>query len=113
MQNRQQAKKLSKSFCHNLHSSNDIPVTQSSQRYHKPSGNASGLIWLKIELLDCLRFQMQERTLTADECDELAEALRQDAADLPSCSRKEDLLQLAERYRDLANMKRIVLRNVN
>ena len=56
---------------------------------------------------------MQDRTLTADECDELAEALRQDAADLPSCSRKEDLLQLAERYRDLANMKRIVLRNVN
>ena len=56
---------------------------------------------------------MQDKTLTADECDELAEALRQDAAALSSCSRKEDLLQLAEGYRDLANMKRTVLHKVN
>jgi hypothetical protein len=56
---------------------------------------------------------MQDKTLTADECDELAEALREDAAASASCSRKEDLLQLAEAYRDLATMKRMVLRKVN
>jgi len=56
---------------------------------------------------------MQDRTLTADECDELAEALRQDAAVLPSESKKDDLLRLAEGYRELANMKRMVLSKVN
>jgi hypothetical protein len=51
--------------------------------------------------------------LTIDECNELAEALRQDAAALPNGSEKENLLKLAECYRDLANIKRMVLRKVN
>jgi hypothetical protein len=55
----------------------------------------------------------QERNLTADECDELAEALRRDAAALPDESEKANLLELAECYRDLAEMKRLVSRKVN
>jgi hypothetical protein len=50
--------------------------------------------------------------LTADECDVLAEAFLQDAAVLPS-GRRQDLLKLAERYRALAIMKRMVAREVN
>jgi len=56
---------------------------------------------------------MQDEHLTVDECDEIAEALRQDAACLPSGLEKENLLKLAEGYRDLANAKRMVLRKVN
>jgi hypothetical protein len=57
---------------------------------------------------------MQEEHLTVDQCDELAKALREDAARLPHGSEREyDLLQLAEGYRLLADMKRIVLREVN
>jgi hypothetical protein len=51
--------------------------------------------------------------LTADECAELAEALRQDAAALSNSSKKESWLKLAEGYRDLASAKRMVLRKVN
>ena len=51
---------------------------------------------------------MQDEHLTVDECDELAEALRQDAAALANGSEKENLLKLAECYRDLANIKRMV-----
>jgi hypothetical protein len=54
-----------------------------------------------------------ERNLTADECDELAEALRYDAVALPDELKKANLLELAECYRDLAQMKRLVLRKVN
>jgi len=54
-----------------------------------------------------------ERDLTADECDELAEALRQDAAALPDELKKANLLELAECYSDLAQMKRLVIRKVN
>jgi hypothetical protein len=50
--------------------------------------------------------------LTADECDELAEASLREASVLPS-ERREDLLKLAERYRALAIMKRMVDRKVN
>jgi hypothetical protein len=50
----------------------------------------------------------QERDLTADECDELAEALCQDAAALPDELKKANLLELAESYRNLAQMKRLV-----
>jgi hypothetical protein len=53
-----------------------------------------------------------ERNLTADECDELAEALRHNAAALPEL-KKAKLLELAEGYRNLAQMKRLVLRKVN
>jgi hypothetical protein len=55
----------------------------------------------------------QERSLTADECDELAEALRYDAAALPDELMKATLLELAECYRDLAQMKRFVSRKMN
>jgi hypothetical protein len=56
---------------------------------------------------------MQDERLTVDECDELAEALREHAAFLPSGSEKENLLKLAECFRELANIKRMVLRKVN
>jgi hypothetical protein len=56
---------------------------------------------------------MQEEHLTADQCDELARALREDAVRLPHGSERENLLQLAEGFRVLADMKRIVLREVN
>jgi hypothetical protein len=55
----------------------------------------------------------RKRDLTAVECDELAESLRQDAAALPDELEKENLLELAECYRDLAQMKRLVSRKVN
>jgi hypothetical protein len=50
--------------------------------------------------------------LTAANCDEVAEAL-QDAAALPEGPERENLLKLAEGYRDLADMKRMVLHQVN
>jgi hypothetical protein len=56
---------------------------------------------------------MQDEPLTVDECDELAEALRERAASLPNGSQRENLLILAECFRELANIKRLVLRKVN
>jgi hypothetical protein len=54
-----------------------------------------------------------EEHLTADQCDELSRLLQQDAEFLPNGADKENLLKLALDYRDLANMKRMVLRKVN
>jgi hypothetical protein len=68
---------------------------------------------LKINQVDYLRAVMQEERLTVDQCDELAKALREDAARLPHGSERKNLLQLAESYRVLADMKRMVLRRVN
>jgi hypothetical protein len=56
---------------------------------------------------------MQDGPLTADECDELAEVLRQDASALSDGPKKEGLLALSEGYRDLARTKRMVFRKVN
>jgi hypothetical protein len=56
---------------------------------------------------------MQEEHLTVDQCDELAKALDEDAARLPHGSERESLLRLAEGYRLLAEMKRLVLLKVN
>jgi hypothetical protein len=56
---------------------------------------------------------MQDEHLTVAQCDELVEALVQDAAALPDGSEREKLLKLAEGYRALASMKRTVLRKVN
>jgi len=56
---------------------------------------------------------MQDEHLTIEECGEFAEALSEDAAALPEGSKKEDLLELAQGYRNLANMKRIVSRMVS
>jgi hypothetical protein len=72
-----------------------------------------GPYWLGIAQIDCLRAKMQDEHLSADQCDELAKAIREDAARLPPGSEKERLLQLAEGYSHLADMKRMVLRKVN
>ncbi len=56
---------------------------------------------------------MQDEHLTFEECEELAEALVEEAAALPNGAKKEDLLKLAHGYRTLANMKRSVARKVN
>jgi hypothetical protein len=57
---------------------------------------------------------MQDEHLTADQCDELAKALREDAGTSPNGSEKDIiLLTLAEAFCDLAKIKRMVLRNVN
>jgi hypothetical protein len=56
---------------------------------------------------------MQEEHLTIDQCDELVEALREAAACLPRGSERDGLLRLAEGYRLLATMKRLVLCKVN
>ena len=55
---------------------------------------------------------MEDEHLTADECDELAEALLEDAAALPRENR-EKLVNLAEGYRALSVVKRIISRQVN
>ena len=54
---------------------------------------------------------MQDEPLTVDECDEFAEALRERAASLPN--EREKLLMLAECFRELADIKRLVLRKAN
>jgi len=51
--------------------------------------------------------------MTADECDELANALFDDAAALPSGPKQHEISNLAQGYRDLAKTKRLVLRQVN
>jgi len=56
---------------------------------------------------------MQEEHLTVGQCDELAKALREEAASLSHGSERDDLLRLAEGYRLLADMKRMVFRKVN
>ena len=57
---------------------------------------------------------MQGEPLTVDECDELVEALRERAASLLiNGSEREKLVILADCFRELANMKRLVLRKVN
>jgi hypothetical protein len=56
---------------------------------------------------------MPDEHSTVDECDELEEALRQDAASIADGQDKENLLKLAEGYRALANIKRMVLQRVN
>ena len=56
---------------------------------------------------------MEDEPLTAAQFDELVEVLLQAAAALPDGSERENLLKLVAGYHDLANMKRIVHRNVN
>jgi hypothetical protein len=56
---------------------------------------------------------MNEEHLTVDECEELASAFREDAGQLPPGSDRENLLQLAQDYCLLADLKRLVLCNVN
>ena len=88
-------------------------VTDCSGGTANHPGTASGECWLGIDQTDCLRDEMQEEHLTVDQCDELAKALREDAARLPHGSEREFLLQLAKDYSVLADLKRMVLRKVN
>lgn len=55
----------------------------------------------------------QPINLTADECDELADALTEEAAALPTGQKQLEIINLAHCYRDLARMKRLLARNVN
>jgi hypothetical protein len=66
---------------------------------------------LKIDQVE--RAVREEEHLSVDQCDELANALREDAARSPHGSEREILLQLAKGYRFLADMKRMVFRKVN
>jgi hypothetical protein len=78
-----------------------------------PPGTPRAGNGLEIEQIDYLRPVMQDENLTVDECDELSQILRQDAAAMPSGPRKENFLKLAEGYSALANLKRMVFREVN
>jgi hypothetical protein len=51
--------------------------------------------------------------LTAEQCDELAVVLSEAAAVLSPGPKKEGLLNLAQAYRNLAEMKRIIARQLN
>jgi hypothetical protein len=55
----------------------------------------------------------QERNLTADECEELADALVEAAAAMPLGPKKQETSKLSDGYRTLAQVKRLVLRKVN
>ena len=54
-----------------------------------------------------------ERDLTFDECEELASALFEDAAAMQPGPEKQSTLKLAQGYRNLGKMKRLVLKNVS
>ena len=58
-------------------------------------------------------FDGEERSLTLDECEELAAAIFEDAAPLPPGPTKREMLTLGEAYRSLGKMKRLVLQNVS
>lgn len=51
---------------------------------------------------------MPAEHLTAEECDELVEALLEEAAILPDGPAREELMKLAEGYRTLSKIKRMV-----
>jgi hypothetical protein len=51
--------------------------------------------------------------LTVEECEELATAMSEDAAVRPPGPEKEEILKLAQGYRDLAAMKRLISSTVN
>jgi hypothetical protein len=57
--------------------------------------------------------QEPSTNLTVEQCEALAAALFEDAAILPPGSEKEELLRLAQGYRSLATIKRLILRKVN
>lgn len=55
----------------------------------------------------------QEQRLSAEQCDDMAQALLQEAAGMPRGHRKERVSELAEAYVILGQMKRMVLRGAN
>jgi hypothetical protein len=85
-------------------------MQQTNQRYDKTIRERLGQHQLEIESAEAV---MQTKQLTVEQCDELVKALREDAARLPDGAERQKLLQLAEDFRVLAEMKRIVLRKVN
>lgn len=70
---------------------------------------AVGELWRRVQFMG----SEQERKMTADECEELADALAEDAAALSLGPKKQETSNLAHCYRSLAQMKRLVLRKVN
>jgi hypothetical protein len=56
---------------------------------------------------------MPDDNLTAAQCDELAEALFEEAAALPEGSKKGNILHLAQNHRSLAIIKELLARKVN
>jgi hypothetical protein len=57
--------------------------------------------------------QEPSTNLTVEQCEALAATLFEDTAILPPGPEKEKLLRLAQSYRSLAKMKRLILRKVN
>jgi hypothetical protein len=55
----------------------------------------------------------EETNLTVEQCEELATAIAEEAALLSPGSKKEELLKLAQSYRDLAKLKGLVARKLN
>jgi hypothetical protein len=51
--------------------------------------------------------------LTADDCEELSRALRRDASILPSGLEQQKLLNLADSYLALAELKRLIARRTH
>jgi hypothetical protein len=61
-----------------------------------------------------MKFEEETSTnFTVEQCEELATAIAEEAALLSPGSKKEELLKLAQSYRNLAKLKRLVARKVN
>jgi hypothetical protein len=61
-----------------------------------------------------MKFEEETTTnLTVEQCEELATAIAEEAALLSPGSKKEELLKLAQSYRNLAKLKGLVARKVN
>jgi hypothetical protein len=61
-----------------------------------------------------MTFEDEESSnLTVEQCEEMAVAISQDAAQLPSGPRRNELLKLAQYYRVLAAMKSTIARKLN
>ena len=92
------------------------PIQLTSVRYRTDYRNFCHLKWLA-NFRAGARFISIEpepsRNMTADECEELAALLLEDAAALPPGQKQGEILKLAFGYRDLAKMKRMVFQNVN
>ena len=96
-----------------VHMVSDRSVTSYPSRYHQTIRERLGpeLVGKQIEYP---RLAMQdEEYLTADECEELSRALREDSAALPSGLEQQNLLKLANSYGALAQLKRWVFRKAN
>ncbi|MFY9958936.1 hypothetical protein [Bradyrhizobium sp.] len=57
--------------------------------------------------------QVPRTSSTVGECEELASALFEDATVMSAGPQKDEILKLALSYRNLAQVKRLILRKVN